>query len=126
MTLEKVEAILGPGEEISREQVPQYAQQRTSVDGKLTNAIVEGDRVFFWKNDHVPGAGWGYYISFKDNKVLEKHELFPKSVALFFVNATIEFGFGIGDFSDSDCKQSWPNQWPHQQGQADLRKVRGD
>ncbi len=74
MTLERVEAILGPGEEISREQVPEWAHKGKHVDGRLSDKVVEGDRFFMWENGD--GPGFGYYISFKDNKVVEKHDSF--------------------------------------------------
>jgi hypothetical protein len=74
MTLEEVEAILGPGEEISRERVPQWAQNRKHDDGSLSNKVVEGDRFFRW--DNGDGISFGYFIGFKDNKVIEKHNSF--------------------------------------------------
>jgi len=74
MTLERVEAILGPGDEISRERVPEWGQKSKHADGSLSNKVVEGDRFFRWENSD--GIGYGYYISFKDNKVVEKHDSF--------------------------------------------------
>ncbi len=78
MTLERVEAILGPGEEISRERVPEWGQKSKHADGSVSNKVVEGDRFFMWDNGE--GIGYGYYISFRDNKVVEKYDSF----ALFF------------------------------------------
>ena len=69
MTLEEVEGILGPGKEISREAVP---QQWTGNVGKK---VVEGDRFFTWENGY--GVGWAFYISFRNNKVVQKFDHFP-------------------------------------------------
>src|SRR4051794_19708280 len=72
-TLEEVTAILGPGREISPDQVPtcpSYAARL--VDGKQTTRVVEGDRFFVWRAKWSIDGGM-FYLSFKDNKVVEKH-----------------------------------------------------
>jgi hypothetical protein len=68
MTLQEVQVILGPGEEISGSQVPgvpDYAAR--FVDGQWTRKVVEGDRFFKWPTDDGT-----FYISFKADRVLEK------------------------------------------------------
>jgi hypothetical protein len=75
MTLERVEGILGPGKEIPRERVPQWAGKAKHRDGSVSDKVIEGDRFFFWETGD--GVGFGFYISFKENKVVEKHEFDP-------------------------------------------------
>ncbi len=77
MTFDDVETILGPGEEIPREQVSEVARERKHLDGSSSNKVVEGDRFFKWPNDDEPGLG--YYVSFRNSKVLEKHNSFMQS-----------------------------------------------
>ena len=70
MTLEQVEAIAGRGEEVVRGEVAEFGQPRR-VDGKLTYKVVEGDRFFHWRyNDYQDSCIW---VSFKNNRVAEKH-----------------------------------------------------
>jgi hypothetical protein len=72
MTLEEVEAVLGRGQEIPADQVPQYGVAR-AVDGKLTKRVVEGERFFRWRVDDHDET---FFISFQANRVLEKHHSF--------------------------------------------------
>ena len=70
MTLEQVESLLGPGDEVASEGVAEWGQPRM-VDGKLTYRLVEGDRFFHWRYNDYQGSG--IWISFKNNRVAEKH-----------------------------------------------------
>jgi hypothetical protein len=65
MTLETVEGILGPGEEV--DQVP-----LVSREGGI-KGVVQGERLFLWRWSSLFGAEERFYISFTDNKVVEKH-----------------------------------------------------
>jgi hypothetical protein len=72
-TLQEVEAILGPGQEIQRGEVPQVADYAARmVAGKLTTYLVEGDRFFIWSVEWSLDGG-NFYVSFKDDKVVEKY-----------------------------------------------------
>jgi hypothetical protein len=65
MTLEDVESLLGPGEELPVRLVPK--SEKRTVDGHVTTMIVEGERFFRWYGELTT-----VYIGFKDNKVYEK------------------------------------------------------
>jgi hypothetical protein len=74
MTVEEVQAILGPGREISREHVPEWGAERTAAGGRRTTRVVEGDRFFEW-----PQEDGAFYVSFAKNRVAEKHHSFLPS-----------------------------------------------
>jgi hypothetical protein len=89
MTMEQVQALLGPGREIGKDDMPSVVRPapgvkvpkdppggpyRTVRDYPIVHApVVEGDRFFEWPSDWPPLSGGPYIIiGFRGGKVCDK------------------------------------------------------
>ena len=67
MTLQEVEAILGPGREISAKELPGEPDFDEPDLDKRVKPVVQGDRFFEWL-----GGGAEVFVAFRDGRVCDK------------------------------------------------------
>jgi hypothetical protein len=73
MTLAEVEAIMGPGQRISREYVPRVPPYVKPQQGGDFATVVDGDEFYEW--NYLRTNGPAIYVGFRDGKVSDKHWL---------------------------------------------------